>query len=353
MYRINCRKLIGLAILATWMPGWPTLATADEQTQLRNNKSQQPIDNPAVRQLPMLPEGITSFGAAVIERQLYIYGGHHGEPHDYAYEGQSDQLLRLNLDQPEAWESVSQGPRLQGLAMVAHGGKLYRIGGFTAKNHTGEPHDWWSVDEVAAWDIATGTWQAVPSLPEPRSSHDAIVLGDSIYVVGGWALQGSDQKTWHASALRLNLNDPHPQWEELPAPPFARRALSLGILSGRIYAIGGMDREQGPTTAVAVFDPATSRWSTAPSIHGEGMDGFGIAACTVANGLLVTTYNGTLQQLTPDGSEWKVLTTFAPGRFFHRMIALDDQQVLLFGGAHMESGRIEAVQRIDLAGKLR
>jgi hypothetical protein len=28
---------------------------------------------------------------------------------------------------PKSWESLGTGPRLQGLAMVAHGGRLYRI----------------------------------------------------------------------------------------------------------------------------------------------------------------------------------------------------------------------------------
>ena len=31
---------------------------------------------------------------------------------------------------------------------------------------------------------------ALAPLPEARSSHDAVVIGDKLYVVGGWTLSG-------------------------------------------------------------------------------------------------------------------------------------------------------------------
>ena len=90
---------------------------------------------------PDLPEGLTSFGAAVWGDDLYIYGGHYGRAHEYYIKGQSKDFLRLNLKHPKAWEHLPAGPRLQGLAMVAHAGKIYRIGGFAAHNKQGEDQD--------------------------------------------------------------------------------------------------------------------------------------------------------------------------------------------------------------------
>ncbi|MBI2478948.1 MAG: DUF4198 domain-containing protein [Planctomycetia bacterium] len=74
---------------------------------------------------PAIPELVTSFGAAIVDDALYIYGGHTGDAHSYSAEAQAH---------PKAWEAVAEGAGAQGLALVAHGGKLYRIGGFTAKN---------------------------------------------------------------------------------------------------------------------------------------------------------------------------------------------------------------------------
>ena len=134
-----------------------------------------------------LPKGITSFGAAVIGDWMYVYGGHFGRAHHYSNTSQSDQLSRLNLRKPGDWEIVAQGPRLQGLAMVAHGGKLYRAGGFTAHNDEGDEHDLRSIVEFVRFDPETGKWESLADLPEPRSSHDAVVIQDKLYVVGGLA----------------------------------------------------------------------------------------------------------------------------------------------------------------------
>ena len=106
--------------------------------------------------VPPLPEGVTSFGAAVIGEHLYVYGGHKGGAHRYSNKTQSNKLQRINLIKNPKWETIATGPRLQGLAMVAHKGKLYRLGGFTAHNDPGKKHELRSVAEVARFDPEKG-----------------------------------------------------------------------------------------------------------------------------------------------------------------------------------------------------
>ena len=47
-----------------------------------------------------------------------------------------------------------------------------------------------------AFDPKGGEWQPLPDLPEPRSSHDAVVIGDRLFVAGGWQL-GPEEAVWH------------------------------------------------------------------------------------------------------------------------------------------------------------
>ena len=141
--------------------------------------------------------------------------------------------------------------------MVPYGSDVIRIGGFTAKNKEGEDHDLWSQANVDCFDPATGKWTAMAPLPEPRSSFDAAVLGDTIYVVGGWSMQGDSDSKWHTTAYALDLSAEEPQWKALPKPPFVRRALSLAAFEGKIYAIGGMQQKGGPTTRTDIFDVET------------------------------------------------------------------------------------------------
>jgi len=90
-----------------------------------------------------IPELVTSFGGAIADGYLYTYGGHTGRAHSYSTEEQGNVLRRLKLDGQSKWETLAKGPHLQGLALVAHQGNIYRIGGFTAKNAEGEEHDLW------------------------------------------------------------------------------------------------------------------------------------------------------------------------------------------------------------------
>lgn len=234
--------------------------------------------------------------------------------------------------------------------MVAHAGKLYRIGGFTAKNAEGEDHDLWSQTSVAAYDPTERTWIDLPPLPEPRSSFDAAVLGDAIYVVGGWSMQGDADRVWHKTAWKLDLRREGLEWEAIPEAPFQRRALAVAAYNGKIFAIGGMQQEGGPTPAVDVYDPQTRTWSTGPDLLGEqGLTGFGASAFATGGRLYVSTINGTLQRLSEDGSRWEMVGETPTARFFHRMLPLDANRLLVVGGANMRIGKFDTVEVLSVA----
>lgn len=151
---------------------------------------------------------------------------------------QSCTLTRLDLKSGR-WASIIDGPHLQGLALVAHRGRLYRIGGFTAMNREGEDHDLWSQTSVACFEPHGSGWVEMPSLPERRSSHDAAVVDDCIYVVGGWAMEGEGKTEWHATAWKMDLTQQDPVWEAIAAPPFRRRAVALAAHVDKLYVVGG------------------------------------------------------------------------------------------------------------------
>ncbi len=300
-------------------------------------KNLQPIKKP-----------VTSFGGAILNGNLYVYGGHTGGAHSYSHDAQGHTLEQLNLKTGE-WKSIAEGPGLQGLALVSDGKRLYRIGGFTAKNAEGEDHDLWSQDAVAAYNLEKKAWEELPALPEPRSSFDAAVLDGKIYVVGGWAMAGDAESVWHETAWVLDPNADSPKWSKLPAPPFQRRALALAAHGGKIYAIGGMQKEGGPTRKVDVFDPATGKWSSISEILGEdGMTGFGSSAFATGGNLYVTTIKGDLQRLAEDGKSWELLRETPTPRFFHRMLPVDENHLLVVGGASMEIGKFDEVEILEV-----
>lgn len=302
--------------------------------------------------LPALPQGITSFGAAIVGTDVYVYGGHFGAAHHYSESGQSKEFRRISLTAPDAeWELLSGGPRLTGLAMVEYAGKLYRVGGFTAKNSDDQDQSLWSQDSFASFDPASGEWTDLTPLPEGRSSHDAAVLDGKLYVVGGWNMAGADNTKWHKTAWVCDLTQAELKWTALPEPPFQRRAVSLAARKGKLYVMGGMQEDGGPTTQVAIFDPSVETWSTAPALHGSGMEGFGTSAFALGDRLVVTTMSGSVQVLSDDGTQWTFAGQANEPRFFHRQLTTHDGQVLVVGGASMSTGKTNSVELMRFVAK--
>ncbi len=302
---------------------------------LATEPSMQPIN-----MLPDAPVGITSFGAASCDGHLYVYGGHVGNAHEYYRQGQNGTTWRLNLENPVAWESVSESGGRQGLAMVAHGGKVYRLGGFEARNSQGDPQDLHSLASVDVLDPAVGSWQEYKPMPVPRSSFDAVVVRDTLYVIGGWAMSGGEEKQWLTSAYSLDLSNPQADWQTLPSPPFVRRALSAAFQNDKIYVIGGMQEKGGPTRQVAVFDLATGQWTGGPELPGDDpMEGFGSSSFNVGGRVVVSTFGGNVFELNADGDGWLPLGSIQPGRFFHRLLPVSESGFALIGGANMQSGK--------------
>lgn len=301
--------------------------------------------------LPDLPEGLTSFGAAVSDGELYVFGGQRGDAHHYAHAWQNGQLLALQLQRPTEWRVVHEGRGLQGLGMVSHRGRLFRVGGFEARNEIGDEHDLHSLDEFAVYERANGSWRRLTPLPEPRSSFDAAIVGDRLFIVGGWTLAGAKAPVWLETAWSFDLTSLEGSWQSVPAPPFQRRALALAAVGDRLYAIGGMESNGQVTRRVAWLDVNQGAWHDGPELPEAGrMEGFGSAAASVGDRLVVSAYSGQVYVLSTEGDAWERVHRLKPGRFFHRLVTVGDNQVIVVGGANMEEGKILETETIKFPG---
>ena len=323
---------------------------SETQTNMKKNVEQSPKTTMKLRQtapFPELPVGITSFGGAVVDDRVYIFGGHCGEPHDYYRDGQNSKLMCLDLNSPKEWTEVAKSTGIQGLAMVEYKGNLYRVGGFEARNKQGEDHNLHSLDHFARFNFDSKTWQPLQPMPSPRSSLDAVVVGDTLFVVGGWIMKGKEKTVWCEDALAIDLSKKDAQWQIIKAP-FLRRALSVGFQGDKLYAVGGMRKKGGPTTEVKIYDIARKTWTDGPTLPGKGsMAGFGSSCFNVGGKLVVSTYDGSVLQLTKDLSGWEKIHQLETGRFFHRLLPTASNKFILVGGANMETGHLCDVQLLS------
>ncbi len=283
--------------------------------------------------LRALPCGVSSFGATTCEGWIYVYGGHKGKTHSYSTETTLGTFHRLNLAAPTRWEALPGGPKLQGLGLVAHKGKIYRIGGMQPRNKPEEKGDHYSLVSCACYDPATRKWAALPDLPEGRSSHDVVVAGDKLIVVGGWKMNGAAKEAdWHRTALMLDLTRTPLQWQSIEQP-FQRRALTAATYKGKVYVGGGMTPDSEIELTVNVYDPASNRWSKGPALPGPRRNGFSPAACTSADRLYFSLGNGKLVRLAAGGDAWEEVGQLKQPRIVHRMVTGTRASLVVLGGS--------------------
>jgi N-acetylneuraminic acid mutarotase len=279
-----------------------------------------------------LPNAVTSFGAAVHNGWLYVYGGHLGERHHYSSNEVTGAFHRLNLIEGKTWETLPPGAPAQSPAFVADGDYIYRIGGMAARNPKGQTNDVWSRDGAARFNLKAGEWEELPSLPSPRSSHDGWAVDGHLYVAGGWTLAGKEkQPVWASTILVLDLSAPKTKWAEIPQP-FKRRGLAMTAIGSRLYCIGGMDDHNSPTSAVSIFDTSTQQWTEGPNLPDGEMKGFGASVCVVNRRLYVSGLEGVLWRLKDMADGWEDVGHLASPRFFHRLTPGVAGQILAIGG---------------------
>jgi hypothetical protein len=295
--------------------------------------------------LPNLPIAVSSLGAVACDGQMYVYGGHVAPVHTYSTEAVTGRFFRRPFAGDAAWEELPSGPGLQGMNLATHGGRIYRVGGMDPRNPPEKPAENFSVASAACFDPSTKTWSDLPPMPEPRSSHDVAVVGDTLYVVGGWNMLGHDGEEWCDAMLSLDLSDPAKGWKSLEQP-FVRRALIAAVAGAKLYVIGGFTDEEDVSLDVDIFEPATGVWTKGPSLPGEPMNGFAPAACTVDGRVYVSVADGSVHRLAADGKAWEPVASVVP-RIVHRAIPDGICHMILVGGAaHAEN--LDLVERVPV-----
>lgn len=282
---------------------------------------------------PEMPLSVASFGAAGMpDGSLYFYGGHSGKRHKYNRDEVHGGLFRWKQG-ADQWEALAKDEPAQGASLVAAKESVIRIGGMAARNAKGEKQDLWSSETAARYDIASGRWTPLPKMPQRRSSHDSIVCGSTLYVIGGWRMEGESESVWHDSYLTLDLTKADAVWESHPQP-FKRRALAVQALGTKVYAIGGMTDDNELTSAVSVLDTTTGAWSDGPALPADKTGGFGFAAASQGDRLFSSGLTGRLLELR--GDSWVPVTKLAHPRYFHRLLSGKAGELIAIGGENRE-----------------
>ena len=121
---------------------------------------------------------------------------------------------------------------------------LYVVGGWNT-----EPY----YSSVERFHLASQTWSPGPSLSSARGWPGVAVLGDYLYCVGGY--DGRDRAVNTVERLH-RWGD---RWEQVASMNKVRGGCGLVALDGRLFAIGGYDGRKKKKSC-EVYDPQENRW---------------------------------------------------------------------------------------------
>lgn len=343
--------LLGVGGCAQRLQGGSTSTVAPVQPVSAEGGALEASLLPGPSELPLragitalMPTGLTTLGATTLGDFVYVLGGYTGTPHEYSERDQSRDFLRFDLSS-ERWERLPAVGPIQSVGLASDGKYVYRVGGMHARNQPGQPQDMHSSADVARFDPQTGAWQAMTSLPVPRSSHAVAIANGRLYVVGGWKLAGgSFDAEWQETLLSCDLTQPECVWQSQPVP-FSTRAHGAAVHEGKLYVLGGLTPE-GSSDDVHVYDLAVGIWSKGPSLPKDNLT---ICAATYRDRLYANGADGTLYELSTDGSRWAPTASLTFPRMFHQLVSTPRGPLALGGIPSRHRGaRIRHVERLSV-----
>jgi hypothetical protein len=215
-------------------------------------------------------------GAAVVGGKLYAFGGY--------TDGTWTPTTRVDAYDPatNTWQQRADLPvAATHMGVATDGTDVYFAGGYPVGS--GGTSQTFSTAAVRKYTPSTNTWTTLPSLPAPRGAGALAIVGRTLHFFGGADANRADTTThW-----TLNV-DTGTSWATAAPMAAGRNHFGAVTVGGKIYLVAGQQGQDAAavySNSVAIFDPTTGSWTTAPSLptvrshHG--------AATFVSNGKIV------------------------------------------------------------------
>ena len=203
-------------------------------------------------QLP--PYEFRLFGMAAVNDQLVLVGGRDG----------SKRTNRLGVWDEKSHQWTEPYPPMKAVrtspSVVTYEKWLVVAGGFDGSV---------ALDRVEILDTTTRQWYSAAPLPQRCSRMKSALVGDTLYLMGGWCGGKPVMKVFTVSLPALVQQATTPSeaaspattqtlWQTLPPTPLGYSAPLA--LRGSLLAIGGQDNRGKVTSAIHLYQPNTREW---------------------------------------------------------------------------------------------
>jgi len=188
-----------------------------------------------------IPTPVFAPASAVVSGSLYVIGG---------YEGASQtpsNLVQIYSPKTNAWATGASMPTARGsVTAVVDGASIYVIGGNGSTDR---------LTTVEKYVPSTNTWSEEAPLLTGVSELSAGLLGSTIVAADGFSLSG-DLGTTEGYKVSTNA------WSALTSDPIPRNASCFGVVSGLLYAAGGVNGPTAALTTTESFSATSNKWTS-------------------------------------------------------------------------------------------
>jgi Kelch motif len=155
-------------------------------------------------------------------------------------------LFRAKLE----WDSVStlQVPRRYAVAVASDKG-IYLVGGQNDESQLK------SIEYYSFEDSGKDEWTVLTELKHPTSGAAAVILGNTIHVLGGY-------RESRPQNLVFTYNTSTKEWHEMPCFQTKRGGCAAAVVQDRVHVIGGYDGSLH-LSSIEVFE--NNHWTMLPS----------------------------------------------------------------------------------------
>ena len=160
----------------------------------------------------------------------------------------SNEVYRPSFNE---WQTISPFQRQRcAYALVSCDGHLYAIGGCDGRN---------MLPSVERLGDLKGKWNNIEPMQTPRGYVAAVNCDEEIYAIGGKS--GKNDSTALKTVEKYDSSAD--KWKYVSDMNFERRCHDACVLRNKIYVVGGLDADGKVVTQIESYDPTCDTWSIA------------------------------------------------------------------------------------------
>lgn len=131
---------------------------------------------------------------------------------------------------------------------------IFELGGFNGSA---------GIATVEIYNPFTDSWSTGTSLPQPFGMGGAAIIGDNIYILGGFS-DFSNETCW-TNVVQGGIDPANPTqitWTTKASLPVPNCVDAAATLNGKVYMLGGFENGETVTDSLWQYDPATNAFTT-------------------------------------------------------------------------------------------